>query len=49
MGVAYGKPLYTLQITPRKSRTGRTARDSARSVIVQVGAANLANRGWPAS
>ena len=30
---------YTAAMSPRKSRTGRTARDSARSVIVQVGAA----------
>jgi HD-GYP domain-containing protein (c-di-GMP phosphodiesterase class II) len=30
---------YTAAMSPRKSRTGRTARDSARSVIVQAGAA----------
>jgi HD-GYP domain-containing protein (c-di-GMP phosphodiesterase class II) len=29
---------YTAAMSPRKSRTGRTARDSARSVIVQAGA-----------
>lgn len=30
---------YTAAMSPRKSRTGRTARDSARSVIVQAGVA----------